>query len=107
MSDVISVDDSNFESEVIKSKLPVLVDFSAEWCGPCKRMSPILDKFAKSYLDKVKVVKIDIDASPSITSKYSIKSVPSLVIFNNGNNLDMKVGLVSFVDLENFVLSKI
>jgi thioredoxin 1 len=107
MSDVISVDDSNFESEVIKSKLPVLVDFSAEWCGPCKRMSPILDKFAKSYLDKVKVVKIDVDASPGIASTYYIRSIPSLVIFNNGNNLDMKVGLVSFVDLENFVLSKI
>ncbi|CAB4196961.1 TrxA Thiol-disulfide isomerase and thioredoxins [uncultured Caudovirales phage] len=106
MSDVISVDDGNFESEVINSKLPVLVDFSAPWCGPCSRQLPILEKFAKDNLTKVKVVKIDIDECQALSSKYGIRSVPSLLLFNNGQNIGMKVGLLPQSALDQFVSEK-
>lgn len=107
MSELKYVDDSNFEVEVIKSSVPVLVDFSATWCGPCQRQLPILQKFADANVNKVKVVKIDIDDAPEITSKLGIKGVPSMVLFNQGQRLDMKVGLTSLSELTNFVITKI
>ncbi len=107
MSDVIIVDDTNFESDVINSKLPVLVEFGAQWCGPCSRQLPILEKFAKDNLTKVKVVKIDIDECQALSSKYAIKSVPSLLLFDNGKNVGMKVGLLSISALEQFVSEKL
>lgn len=107
MSDLPYVDDSNFETEVIKSSVPVLVDFSATWCGPCQRQVPILQKFAEENFNKIKVVKVDIDESPEITSKLGIRSVPSMVLFNQGQKLDMKVGLMSLSALSSFITTKI
>lgn len=107
MSDLPYVDDSNFETEVLKSSVPVLVDFSATWCGPCQRQLPILQKFADANLDKIKVVKVDIDEAPEITSKLGIRGVPSMVLFNQGQKVDMKVGLTSLADLNNFVTTKV
>lgn len=107
MSDVLYVDDNNFESEVLKSNIPVLVDFSATWCVPCKRQLPVLEKFASENTNKIKVVKIDIDESPVLTSKLGVKGVPTLMLFNAGSSLGSKVGLTSLADVSNFCLDKL
>lgn len=107
MSEVKYVDDSNFESEVINSKVPVLVDFSATWCGPCQRQLPLLEKFATENFEKVKVVKIDIDDAPAITAKFGVRGVPTLMLFNAGSSLGSKVGLTSLAEMNNFVMTKI
>lgn len=107
MSKLTVVDDNNFETEVLQSKLPVLVDFSASWCGPCQRQLPIMEKFADDNVNKVKVVKVDVDDAPNVASKFGIKSVPSIMLFNEGQKLDMRVGLTSLSVLDNFVLQKI
>lgn len=104
---VVQVDDNNFESEVLQSKLPVLVDFSAVWCGPCQRQLPIIEKFASDNPNRVKVCKIDIDDAPNVTSKLGIRSVPSLILFNDGKRVDMKVGLTSLAALDAFLLEKV
>jgi thioredoxin 1 len=103
MSELQYVDDSNFEAEVLNSDVPVLVTFSAAWCGPCQRQTPILQQFADVNLDKIKVVKIDVDDAPETTSKLNIKGVPSLVLFNKGQKLDIKSGLTSLNGLITFV----
>lgn len=107
MSDVLYVDDSNFETEVLQSNQPVLVDFSAVWCGPCQRQLPILEKFASENKSRVKVVKMDVDEAPETVAKFSVKGVPSLLLFNNGKKVDMKVGLTTSAALDNFLLEKI
>ena len=107
MSDVITVDDNNFEVEVLESKLPVLVDFSADWCGPCKRQLPVMEQFAAANLGKVKVCKMDVDESPRMAEKLKIRGVPSIILFNHGQRLDMKVGLTTASALSNLVLEKI
>lgn len=107
MSDVIKVDDSNFEAEVLTSSLPVLVDLGAPWCAACVRQLPIVEKFATDNLGKYKVVSVDIDDAPSIVSRYSIKSVPTLALFNEGKSLGFKVGLTVLAEINNFVSSKI
>jgi thioredoxin 1 len=103
MTDVKYVDDKTFESEVLNSTLPVLVDFSAAWCGPCLKQLPILEKFAIDNSSKIKVVKIDIDESPVVAAKFGIKSIPSMLLFNQGKKLDMKVGLTSAAILNKWV----
>lgn len=107
MSDVLYVDDSNFETEVLQSNQPVLVDFSAVWCGPCQRQLPILEKFASENLSRVKVCKMDVDEAPETVAKFSVKGVPSLLLFNNGKKVDMKVGLTTSAALDHFLLEKI
>jgi thioredoxin 1 len=107
MSDVVHVNDDNFEKEVLQSTTPVLVDFSAVWCGPCQRQLPIIEKFASDNKKRVKVCKIDVDDSPMVTSKYSIKSVPCIMLFNLGSKVDTKVGLTSLASLDNFLLEKV
>jgi len=106
MSDVIYVDDKNFELEVLQSDVPVLVDFSATWCGPCKRQLPILEKYASDNLGKVKVCKLDIDDAPMITAKLGIRSVPTMMLFNTGTSLGTKIGLTSLAEVSNFVMTK-
>lgn len=107
MSDVLYVDDSNFETEVLQSNQPVLVDFSAVWCGPCQRQLPILEKFASENKSRVKVVKMDVDEAPETVAKFSVKGVPSLLLFNNGKKVDMKVGLTTSAALDHFLIEKI
>jgi thioredoxin 1 len=86
------VDDSNWEAEVLASDKPVLVDFWAEWCGPCKAMDPILDSLATELADKVKIVKLDVDANPSTVVRYNVRAMPTMIVFKNGQPVDYKVG---------------
>tara|TARA_B100000676_G_scaffold311112_1_gene379851 strand:+ start:633 stop:956 length:324 start_codon:yes stop_codon:yes gene_type:complete len=95
MSNVIELNDSNFENEVVKSDLPVLVDFWAEWCGPCKMIAPSVEKISEEYSDKLKVGKLDVDSNPNISSTFGIRSIPTLLIFKNGTPVDQIVGAVS------------
>ena len=86
------VTDKNFDSEVLKSIEPVVVDFFAEWCGPCKAMAPALDQVAKEMAGKVKVVKVDVDQNPEITQKYRIQAMPTLMLFKDGKVAATQVG---------------
>ncbi len=98
------VDDQTFDAEVLKAQEPVLVDFFAEWCGPCKAMAPALDEVASEMQGKVKVVKIDVDKSPDIAMKYNIKAMPTLIMFNGGAEVNRNVGaLVQKTKLESWV----
>jgi thioredoxin 1 len=98
------VSDSTFEAEVLKSKEPVLVDFFAEWCQPCKAMAPALDQVAAEMKGKLKVVKVDVDQTPGITQKYGIRAMPTLIVFKGGKVAAQHVGaLVQKKKLEDFV----
>ncbi len=103
MGAMIQVSDESFEDEVLKADKPVLVYFGAEWCGPCKMLKPIIERLADECVDKLKVVKVDIDKAQEVTSRYGIRGVPTLVIFRNGEKLDSKVGAVSQAQLEYFI----
>lgn len=105
MSNVVHVDDSNFEAEVLQSEVPVLVDFGATWCGPCQRQMPIVEKFATEN-QAVKVVAVDIDDAPVVASKLGIRGVPTLMLFNGGKSMGSKVGLTSLAEISNFVMTK-
>ena len=83
-ANVLEINDLNFETEVLKSTEPFLLDFSATWCGPCKVLSPIVDKLADEYKGKVRVGKLDIDDSPGVTTKFGIRGVPTVVVFKGG-----------------------
>ena len=107
MSNVVLVDDNNFETEVINSILPVLVDFGASWCGPCVRQLPILESFADVNVGLVKVCKVDVDDASNVAAKYSIRSVPTLILFRNGTNLGFKAGLTNIDSMSEFVFSKL
>ena len=96
--------DKTFENEVLKSAEPVLVDFFAEWCGPCKAMAPALDQIAAEMKGKLKVVKVDVDQNPGITSKYAIRAMPTLMLFKDGQVAGQHVGaLVQKKKLEDWV----
>ncbi len=92
---ITELNSANFEAEALKSDLPVLVDFWAPWCGPCKALTPIVEKLVAELDGKVKVCKLNIDESPDIAGKYSIMSIPTLLIFKDGAVSDQLVGLVS------------
>jgi thioredoxin 1 len=95
MSDVPAVTDATFEAEVLKAELPVLVDFFAEWCGPCKRLAPTVDEVSRELAGKVKVVKVDIDGSQASAGKYGITAVPTLVLFKEGKEWGRLLGLAT------------
>lgn len=95
MSKPVQVTDESFESDVKKSKLPVLVDFWAAWCGPCKMIAPALEDIANEYDGKMKVAKMDVDANPKTPASFSIMSIPSLLFFKNGEVVDQVVGAVA------------
>jgi thioredoxin 1 len=87
--------DENFETEVLKSKLPVLIDFYADWCGPCKMMAPVIEEIATEYAGTVKVGKLNVDEAPATSSKYRVMSIPTLLFVKNGEVVDNIIGAVS------------
>ena len=91
---VINITDDNFETEVLKSDLPVLVDFWAEWCGPCRVIAPVVDEIATEYSQKVKVGKLNVDHHNQVASQYGVRSIPALLIFKNGAVANQIVGAV-------------
>jgi thioredoxin 1 len=101
------VSDANFEPEVLKSDVPVLVDYWAEWCGPCKAIAPVLDEVAKEYSGKLKVAKVNVDENQEIPRKYGIRGIPTLMLFKNGNVEAQKVGSLSKSQLTAFLDSNI
>jgi thioredoxin 1 len=101
MSAAAQVTDATFEQEVLASDVPVLVDFWAPWCGPCRMVAPVVDEIASQYEGKVKVVKINTDDNPSVANKYGIRSIPTLMIFKAGQKVDTVVGAVPKTTLAN------
>ena len=108
MSDeIVHVTDSSFDDEVLNAKVPVLVDFWAEWCGPCKMIAPVLNEIADEYAGKLKVCKVDVDANPEIPPKFGIRGIPTLILFKDGNAEATKVGALSKSQLTDFVAEAI
>ncbi len=94
MSSVLHINDQNFDQEVLQSKSPVLVDFAAEWCGPCKRLAPVIEELATDFHGKAKVAHLDVDESQETAAKFNIMSVPTILFFKGGKQVDQLVGLV-------------
>ncbi len=102
-ADVSHVTDANFDQEVIKSSIPVLIDFWAPWCGPCKAIAPIVDELAKDYAGKLKVVKINVDDNPETPARYGVRGIPNLLIIKDGQVKEQIVGAVPKGHLVNAV----
>ena len=106
-SDIQHVTDDSFEPDVLKSDVPVLVDYWAEWCGPCKSIAPILDQVASEYHGRVKVAKINVDENKMVPAKFGIRGIPTLMLFKNGNVEATKVGALSKSQLTAFIDSNL
>jgi thioredoxin 1 len=104
---VEKVSDATFESEVLKASGPVVVDFWAEWCGPCRMIAPALDEISSSLGDKVKIVKLNVDESPNTAAKYGIMSIPTLMIFKNGEMASRQVGAAPKQKLEQWITTAV
>jgi thioredoxin 1 len=108
MSDsIVHVTDASFDTDVVNSDLPVLVDFWAEWCGPCKMIAPVLDELVEEYAGRVKICKIDVDANAAIPQKFGVRGIPTLIVFKGGNAEATKVGALSKAQLLEFIDSAI
>lgn len=108
MSDnIVHVSDASFESEVVNADQPVLVDYWAEWCGPCKMIGPILEEIAGSYEGKLRIAKLNIDENPETPPKYGIRGIPTLMLFKNGGVEATKVGALSKAQLSAFIDSNL
>ena len=104
MSDrIVHTTDADFEADVVNSDMPVLLDFWAEWCGPCKMIAPILDSIADEYEDRLRIVKLNIDENPQTPPKYNIRGIPTLLLFRDGAVAAQQVGAVSKGQLESFL----
>ncbi|MCS6997129.1 MAG: thioredoxin TrxA [Casimicrobiaceae bacterium] len=104
MSELITnVTDASFETEVLRSDKPVLVDFWAEWCGPCKMIAPILEEVAASHAERIKVVKVDVDQNRQAAAQYGVRGIPTLMIFKNGQLTGQQVGALSKAQLTAFI----
>ncbi len=98
-----AISDDSFEAEVIESKTPVIVDFWAQWCGPCKALAPILEEISQKYGEKVKFVKLDVDQNPSTPPKFGVRGIPTLILFKDGQVKATQVGLLNKADLTQFI----
>ena len=107
MSSAPAVTDSSFDKEVLQSDLPVLVDFWAPWCGPCRMVAPIVEEISKDFEGKIKVFKLNTDENPNVASQYGIRSIPTLMIFNKGKLIDTKVGSLPKSALETWIQSNL
>ena len=98
--DTVELSDSTFEDEVIKSETPVLVDFWASWCGPCRMLAPVVEDIANSYAGRLKVGKVNVDENQEITMKYGIRSIPTLILFKDGKAVEQIIGAVPKSEIE-------
>jgi thioredoxin 1 len=104
---IVHVNDASFEDEVIKSAQPVLLDFWAEWCGPCKAIAPMLDDIAGEYKDRVRIAKLNVDENPRTAQRFNVRSIPTLILFKSGQVHGQKVGAPRKPDLVAFLDSKL
>ena len=107
MTVIKNCNENDFENQVLKSNLPVIVDFWAEWCGPCKMLTPILEELSNEMKNEIKVVKVNLDENQDLAMKYSIRSIPTLLLFKEGNLIDTKVGLLPKSEIVTWFKSKI
>ncbi len=97
------VNDSNFQTEVLESPTPVLVDFYADWCGPCKMLAPVIEKVAEAFQGQIRIVKLNTDDSPRAAQEYQVRGIPTLLLFHGGQPVDRKVGFINEADLVRFL----
>jgi thioredoxin 1 len=107
MSDEIILNETNFENEVLQSDVPVLVDFWAEWCGPCKMLAPTIEELAREYKGRAKVAKLNVDEAPAVAEKYGIRSIPTLILFFAGEVVEQAVGVQSKANLVKMLSKKV
>ena len=103
MADVVEVNDQNFQAEVLESDKPAIIDFWAEWCAPCRAIAPIIKELASEYGDKVKIVKMDIDANPATPGQYGVRAIPTVLAFQNGQVVEQLQGQRPKADFESMV----